>query len=263
MPDHKSHHHRFSLRSFFGSKKDRRPTSISSTTEDYLYERIPNHHFLSDSKLTPQASVTSIPEPTSPTTQPTTTTTAFLWQDIDSPDQTTNYLLSVDDDDDDTLPSYITTTHLTSTTAPDTDTDTDPEKIPAMLTTTTKQPLHSHPNTPITSLPGYNDVSGAVIVDWDGLPHFLSPQEEEDRKMKLQRAVKEKMLGLPRCTDFEWERSEAQEQVQSQVQGVAQGMGMGMGMGRSVSLPKYSPTKGKGMGEGMAMGRVVGRSSVR
>ncbi|OOF98787.1 hypothetical protein ASPCADRAFT_204507 [Aspergillus carbonarius ITEM 5010] len=103
---------------------------------------------------------------------------------------------------------------------------------------TTKHALHSqlaNPSTPPTSLPGYNDVSGAVVVDWDGLPHFLSPQEEEDRKMKLQRAVQERMLGLPRRTDFQWE-----------------------GSGRSASLPKYSPANAGVNAE--AKGR---RSSVR
>ncbi|KAA8644545.1 hypothetical protein EYZ11_006888 [Aspergillus tanneri] len=31
-------------------------------------------------------------------------------------------------------------------------------------------------------LPGYNDVSGAVIVDYNGLPHFLSPYEKRERE---------------------------------------------------------------------------------
>ncbi|KKK19002.1 hypothetical protein ARAM_001497 [Aspergillus rambellii] len=57
------------------------------------------------------------------------------------------------------------------------------------------------------SLPGYNDVSGAVIVDWDGHPRFLSPQEERERKIQLEQAVRERMLGLPRRTDFVWEPS--------------------------------------------------------
>ncbi|PLN79610.1 hypothetical protein BDW42DRAFT_186653 [Aspergillus taichungensis] len=71
-----------------------------------------------------------------------------------------------------------------------------------------------------STLPGYNDVSGAVIVDWNGLPHFLSPQEEEDRKVQLERAVRERMLGHPIRTDFTWERP-------------YQGPG----------LPQYSPTQ--------------------
>ncbi|PLB39665.1 uncharacterized protein BDW47DRAFT_102876 [Aspergillus candidus] len=71
-----------------------------------------------------------------------------------------------------------------------------------------------------STLPGYNDVSGAVIVDWNGLPHFLSPQEEEDRKIQLERAVRERMLGHSTRTDFTWERP-------------YQGTG----------LPQYSPTQ--------------------
>lgn len=59
-----------------------------------------------------------------------------------------------------------------------------------------------------SSLPGYNDVSGAVVVDADGYPRFLTPQEEEDRKDTLQRAVRERMMGLPRRTDFNWEASD-------------------------------------------------------
>ncbi|KAH8427947.1 uncharacterized protein LDX57_005652 [Aspergillus melleus] len=73
-----------------------------------------------------------------------------------------------------------------------------------------------------SALPGYNDVSGAVIVDWNGLPHFLSPQEEVERKLRLERAVRERMLGLSRRTDFAWE---------SPCQGTA--------------LPQYSPAKAK------------------
>ncbi|KAF7595091.1 hypothetical protein BBP40_007295 [Aspergillus hancockii] len=69
------------------------------------------------------------------------------------------------------------------------------------------RPMMRH-SSPISSmnnaLPGYNAVSGAVIVDWNGLPYFLSPQEEQERKSKLERAVQERMLGLSRETDFAW-----------------------------------------------------------
>lgn len=54
------------------------------------------------------------------------------------------------------------------------------------------------------SPPSYNDVSGAVIINQDGKPHFLSPEEEVERRHRLQQAVREKMLGLPRMTKFEW-----------------------------------------------------------
>ncbi|CAI7654562.1 unnamed protein product [Penicillium glandicola] len=38
----------------------------------------------------------------------------------------------------------------------------------------------------------------------DGNPQFLSPEEEVERHHRLQQAVREKMLGLPRTTIFEW-----------------------------------------------------------
>ncbi|KAE8145940.1 hypothetical protein BDV25DRAFT_59273 [Aspergillus avenaceus] len=57
-----------------------------------------------------------------------------------------------------------------------------------------------------STLPGYNAVSGAVIVDWNGFPYFLSPEEEHERKLKLERAVQERMMGLSKQTDFAWSR---------------------------------------------------------
>ncbi|PKX95370.1 uncharacterized protein P174DRAFT_439981 [Aspergillus novofumigatus IBT 16806] len=50
-------------------------------------------------------------------------------------------------------------------------------------------------------------LGGAVIVNHEGLPHFLSPQEEEERQVSLRRAVEERMLGLPRRTTFTWAQS--------------------------------------------------------
>ncbi|KAL4885291.1 hypothetical protein BJY04DRAFT_180547 [Aspergillus karnatakaensis] len=55
-----------------------------------------------------------------------------------------------------------------------------------------------------TSLPAYDTVSGSVIVDANGYPHFLTPQEEQERKARLQAAVHERMMGLPRKTEFSW-----------------------------------------------------------
>ncbi|GAQ03164.1 hypothetical protein ALT_0485 [Aspergillus lentulus] len=72
-----------------------------------------------------------------------------------------------------------------------------------------------------TTLPPYNEVSGAVIVNQEGLPHFLSPQEEEERQVSLRRAVEERMLGLPRRTSFTWAQS------------------------HGPSLPSYSPARYK------------------
>lgn len=66
-----------------------------------------------------------------------------------------------------------------------------------------------HKNTPIPPSsappPAYNDVCGGpVIINQDGEPQFLSPEEEVERQHRLQQAVHEKMLGLPRTTKFEW-----------------------------------------------------------
>ncbi|PYH91269.1 hypothetical protein BO71DRAFT_54636 [Aspergillus ellipticus CBS 707.79] len=134
---------------------------------------------------------------TTPTTPPTpTTTTSLTWEDIDPPTDYYLHALTYDDHP----PQY----------------KQDITEI--MIDTARKQAV-----VPASSLPGYNDVSGAVVVDWDGLPHFLSPQEEEDRRLALQRAVQEKMLGLPRQTPFAWECSAAPPSA------------------RSVSLPKYEP----------------------
>jgi hypothetical protein len=52
--------------------------------------------------------------------------------------------------------------------------------------------------------PSYNDVSGAVVIGADGKPHFLSAEEEVERRLRLEQAVREKMLGLPRTTHFAW-----------------------------------------------------------
>ncbi|PYH49267.1 uncharacterized protein BP01DRAFT_75047 [Aspergillus saccharolyticus JOP 1030-1] len=81
--------------------------------------------------------------------------------------------------------------------------------------------------TAATLLPGYNDVSGSVIVDWNGYPHFLSPQEEHDRQLQLEQAVQERMLGLPRRTDFAWERPGHVRQQSQQ------------------TLPRYTPAGAK------------------
>jgi hypothetical protein len=63
--------------------------------------------------------------------------------------------------------------------------------------------------------PSYNDVSGPVIIDQDGKPKFLSPEEEVERQRRLEAAVREKMLGLPRTTTFEWHRgTSAAEELQ-------------------------------------------------
>ncbi|KAJ5881433.1 uncharacterized protein N7529_000105 [Penicillium soppii] len=63
--------------------------------------------------------------------------------------------------------------------------------------------------------PSYNDVSGPVIIDQDGKPKFLSPEEEVERQRRLETVVREKMLGLPRTTTFEWHQgTSASEELQ-------------------------------------------------
>jgi hypothetical protein len=53
-------------------------------------------------------------------------------------------------------------------------------------------------------LPLYSDVSVRVVVNPDGRPRFMTPQEKEERQASLQRAVQERMLGLSRQTNFSW-----------------------------------------------------------
>lgn len=55
-------------------------------------------------------------------------------------------------------------------------------------------------------LPSYNDISGPVIVGSNGFPRHLSSQEEQDRQSALESAVRERMLGLSRRTQFGWSR---------------------------------------------------------
>ncbi|KAJ5831641.1 uncharacterized protein N7525_009894 [Penicillium rubens] len=78
--------------------------------------------------------------------------------------------------------------------------------IPIMQSS--NSPTKEHKTTPFPhsspSPPSYNDVSGPVIINEYGKPQFLSQEEEVERQHRLQQAVREKMLGLPRTTHFEW-----------------------------------------------------------
>lgn len=81
--------------------------------------------------------------------------------------------------------------------------------IPIMQSSFSPSATKEHKNTPIPPSiappPAYNDVCGGpVIINQDGEPQFLSPEEEVERQHRLQQAVREKMLGLPRTTKFEW-----------------------------------------------------------
>jgi hypothetical protein len=151
-----------------GSRPVRRTNSLQSQHESQS-TRIPRPQHTSHATVQSDTQAPVEPESSSSSQEP-----AFTWQDIDPPAD--NWSPS-----DHKPPSQETSLPL------------DDQK---MLDSTSE----------VSSLPGYNDVSGAVIVDWNGLPHFLSPQEELERNSRLQRAVEERMLGLTRQTDFEWER---------------------------------------------------------
>ncbi|KAL2815397.1 hypothetical protein BDW59DRAFT_166802 [Aspergillus cavernicola] len=99
-----------------------------------------------------------------------------------------------------------------------------------------------------STLPSYDDVSGAVIVDAYGNPHFLTPQEERERQDTLQRAVHERMLGLPRRTEFSWEASGGPvlPRYEAGAQGAVSGVGIGGGCGVN---------RGKGPGDGASGGK--------
>ncbi|KAL4927022.1 uncharacterized protein BDV17DRAFT_292916 [Aspergillus undulatus] len=122
--------------------------------------------------------------------------TQFIWEDIEPPAE---YLVYMNRSQT-TLSTYSTPTQS----------HTEPQPESTML-----NPLHPNPsstshdstNTDSQNPPLYNDVSGAVVVDAHGFPRFLTPQEEADRKDTLQQAVLERMMGLPRRTEFSWDAS--------------------------------------------------------
>ncbi|KAJ5780116.1 hypothetical protein N7457_005276 [Penicillium paradoxum] len=96
----------------------------------------------------------------------------------------------------------------------------------------TKQHESTEPLLALASgvLPSYNDVSDAVIIDQDGKPQFLSPEEEAERRQRLEQAVREKMLGLPRTTKFEWHQGTS---------------GTGRTASEELQLPLYTPREDK------------------
>ncbi|KAJ5753363.1 uncharacterized protein N7511_007516 [Penicillium nucicola] len=87
--------------------------------------------------------------------------------------------------------------------------------LPTTPTMETKACASNPTSPPLTSAipPSYNDVSGAVIIGADGRPHFMTAEEEVERRLRLQQAVREKMLGLPRTTPFEWSQGPSTEQL--------------------------------------------------
>lgn len=75
--------------------------------------------------------------------------------------------------------------------------------------------------------PSYNDVSGPVVIDQDGKPQFLTPEQEVERQHRLETAVREKMLGLPRTVTFEWHQ------------------GPSSSVSEELQLPPYTPKEEK------------------
>ncbi|KAL4995205.1 hypothetical protein BDV10DRAFT_175285 [Aspergillus recurvatus] len=129
-------------------------------------------------------------EPRPPRESQSQAQTQTTWEDIDPPTP----LLSLAADHSVSLTSiasrYHEPTHIQPT-------------IPSTSTTMPASPTLSTPSL----LPSYSDVSGAVVLDAHGSPRFLTPQEEQERKDALAQAVHERMMGLPRRTDFSWEAS--------------------------------------------------------
>ncbi|KAL4758483.1 uncharacterized protein BDW70DRAFT_152406 [Aspergillus foveolatus] len=138
------------------------------------------------------------PEPESEPEPPkeSQTQAQTTWEDIDPP--TTLLSLAADHSiSSASIASRYQQSTQTEPTAP----------VPTSNPTTTMLISSSRsPSTP-SLLPSYSDVSGAVVVDAYGTPRFLTPQEEQERKEALAQAVRERMMGLPRRTDFSWEAS--------------------------------------------------------
>ncbi|KAL4920838.1 hypothetical protein BDW62DRAFT_176326 [Aspergillus aurantiobrunneus] len=150
--------------------------------------------------------------------------TSSRWEDIDPPAE---YLLS-------SSRSLATTTSLTSHYHPTGATRTQERTTTAA--TIPPPTMHNSPQaSPTPSLPGYNDVSGAVVVDVDGYPRFLTLQEERERKDALERAVRERMMGLPRRAEFSWEASGGPVLPRYELASSGAGVGGGSGGGKGVS----------------------------
>ncbi|KAL4736487.1 hypothetical protein BDV11DRAFT_193715 [Aspergillus similis] len=141
---------------------------------------------------------TSEPEPEPEPPRQSQTQAQTTWEDIDPP----TTLLSLAADHSISSASIASRYHQSTHTEPTVPT---PNQTPIPTTTMHISPVPS-PCTP-SLLPSYNDVSGAVVVDAHGYPRFLTPQEEQERKEALAQAVHERMMGLPRRTDFSWEAS--------------------------------------------------------
>ncbi|KAL4754515.1 hypothetical protein BDW72DRAFT_166370 [Aspergillus terricola var. indicus] len=140
-------------------------------------------------------SPSSEPEPESEPPRHSQIQAQTTWEDIDPP----TTLLSLAADHSISSASIASRYYQSTHTEPTVPT-------PAPNSTTTMLTTSPSPSTP-SLLPSYSDVSGAVVVDAYGTPRFLTPQEEQERKEALAQAVRERMMGLPRRTDFSWEAS--------------------------------------------------------
>ena len=166
-----------------GPDREQEPDSISSALP-------PTSSLPSPSSLRPELE-SEIESPKESQTQAQTT-----WEDIDPP----TTLLSLAADHSISSASIASRYQQSTQTEP---TVPVPTSDPTTTMLTSSSPSPSTPSL----LPSYSDVSGAVIVDAYGTPRFLTPQEEQERKEALAQAVRERMMGLPRRTDFSWEAS--------------------------------------------------------
>ncbi|KAK9580708.1 hypothetical protein V6Z92_007816 [Aspergillus fumigatus] len=164
------------------------------------------------SKTDPDQSPRDTPAFIEPGVDPSDQEPAFTWQDIEpradlNPPQILeyfNYELSPTEKDH---LLYMETQRQTSARSAATRTHLSTAPEARELRSALERAVQARMLGISTALPSYNEVSGAVIVNHDGLPHFLSPQEEEERQVSLRHAVEERMLGLPRRTTFTWAQS--------------------------------------------------------
>ncbi|KAL3476300.1 hypothetical protein BJX99DRAFT_258622 [Aspergillus californicus] len=129
-------------------------------------------------------------------------------------------------------PPTMSSTPSTITPSPHSDSTQSPTpEIPETL----ESPESASPD-----LPNYNDISGAVVVDSNGDPQFLTQHEEQSRQETLERAVRERMLGLPRTTEFSWEAAAGPVLPRYESQGYtgATGVGEGKGGEKGVNLDR-------------------------
>ncbi|KAL4987666.1 hypothetical protein BDW68DRAFT_160718 [Aspergillus falconensis] len=166
------------------------PTPAPGSDQEHQKQEPDSHSYVH--RTTPSSTSIPLPSTFSSESQPQPQSQVqkqATWEEIDPP---TTPLLSLAVDHSISSTPIASCYHQTAQpTLPNT-------TMLTSSTTTTSTP---------TLLPSYNEVSGAVVVDAHGSPRFLTPQEEQERKDALAQAVRERMMGLPRRTDFSWEAS--------------------------------------------------------